>query len=71
VKVWNPTSGFIVWDLTKAVGIPTGSDLEGQKDLIIRLPQGWGKQRLQAERAPKKPCTHQDSEERGSDYTGN
>ena len=33
-------------DLTKGLGIPRDSDLEGQWDLIIVFPQDWGKQTL-------------------------
>ena len=57
--------------LTKGLGIPRESDLEGQRDLIVRLLQGWGKQRLQSWRAQTKPGVHQDSEERSSDSVGN
>jgi len=56
--------------LKDSLGIPRESDLEGQQDLITRLPQDWGKQRLQSWRAQTKPCMHQDSEERSSDPTG-
>ena len=35
-------------DLTKGLGIPRESVLEGQKNLITGLPQHWGKQRLQS-----------------------
>ena len=45
-------------DLPKGLGIPRESDLEGQQDLIIRLPQDWGKQRFQSWRAQIKPCMH-------------
>ena len=38
-------------DPTKGLGIPRESGLEGQRDLIIELPQDWGKQRLQSWRA--------------------
>ena len=31
-------------DPTEGLGIPRESELEGQWDLIIRLPQDWGKQ---------------------------
>ena len=31
-------------DPTKGLGIPREYDIESQWDLIIRLPQGWGKQ---------------------------
>ena len=42
MKVWNPTSGSPPGDSTKGLGIPRESDLEGQRDLITRLPQHWG-----------------------------
>jgi len=58
-------------DTTKGLGIPMESDLEAQQDLITRLPQKWGKQRLQAWKAQTKPWLHQDSEERSGDSTGN
>ena len=45
-------------DLTKGLGIPRESDLEGQQDLIIGLPQGWEKQRFYCWRAQTKfACT--------------
>ena len=40
-------------DLTNGLGIPRESDLEGQRDLITKLPQDWGKQRLQSWRAQR------------------
>ena len=46
MKILNPTSGFQPGVLTTGLGIPRESDLEGQRDLIIELPQDWGKQRL-------------------------
>ena len=57
MKVLKTTSGFPAWDLTKGLGIPRES--EGQRGLIIGLPQDWGKQRLQSWRAQTKSCTHQ------------
>ena len=45
------------------------SDLEGQWDLITRLPQDLEKQRLQSYRTQTKHCAHQGSEERSSDST--
>ena len=67
MKVLKTTSGFPAWDLTKGLGIPRES--EGQRGLIIGLPQDWGKQRLQSWRAQIKSCMHQDPEERSSDPT--
>ena len=55
-------------DLTNGLGIPRESDLEGQRDLITKLPQDWGKQRL-LEVTTK--CAHQDPGERTSDPTRN
>ena len=69
VKILNPTPGFQPGVMTTGLGIPRESDLEGQKDLIIELPQDWGKQRLQSWRAQTKPCVYQDPEERSSDPT--
>ena len=40
-------------DLTNGLGIPRESDLEAQWDLITKLPQDWGKQRLQSWRAQR------------------
>ena len=50
-------------NLIKGLGIPRKSDLESQWDLIIGVPQDWGKQRLQSWRAQTKSCVHQDPEE--------
>ena len=58
-------------DPTKGLGIPRKSDLEGQWDLITRLPQDWGKQRLQSWRTQTKFYAYQDIEERSSDSIGN
>ena len=46
------------------------SGFEGQRDLIIGLPQDWGKQRLQSWSTPTRSSAHQDPEERSSDPTG-
>ena len=43
MKVLKPMSGFPAWDPTKGLGIPREFDLEGQWDLITRLPRDWGK----------------------------
>ena len=43
----------------QGLGIPRESDLGGKQDLITRLPQDWGKQRLQSYRAQTKPCVYQ------------
>ena len=64
-------SRFLVWGPYKGTGTPRVSGLEGQQDLITRLPQDWGKQRFQSWRTQIKPCAHRDSEERSSDSTGN
>ena len=55
---------------TKGLGIPRKSDHEGQRHLIIRLPQKWGEQILQSWRTQTKSCTHQDLQERSSNPTG-
>ena len=47
--------------MTKGLGIPGESDLEGQWDLITRLPQAWGKQTPDLEGTNKTLHT-QDSE---------
>ena len=67
VNVLAPHQASQPGDLTLGLGIPRESGLEGQWDLIIGLPQDWGKQRLQSWRAQTKFCAHQDSEERSSD----
>ena len=54
-KVLSPTSGFPAWGSDRP-RIPRVSDLEGQWDLITRLPQDWRKQRLQSWRPQTKPC---------------
>ena len=69
-KVLNPTSGFPAWGSDKEMVLPRESGLEGQWDLITRLPQDWGKRRLQSWRAKTKPFIHEDPEERDSDPTG-
>ena len=38
-------------EMAGGVGIPRECDFEGQWDLITRLPQDWGKQRLHSWRA--------------------
>ena len=58
MKVLKPMSGFPAWDPTKGLGIPREFDLEGQWDLITRLPRDWGKERIQSWRAQTKPYTH-------------
>ena len=62
MKVLNPMSGFSAWNPTKGLGIPGESGLKGQQDLIMGLPEDWGKQRLQSQRAQTKFCMHQDPE---------
>ena len=63
-------SGFPPWGPNNGLGIPRESEFKGQRDLITRLLQDWGKENLQSWQAQTKPCTHQDSEERSSDLTG-
>ena len=46
MKVLSPTSGSPVWGSDNGTGTPKESDLEGQQDLIIRLPQDRGKPTL-------------------------
>ena len=46
-RFWNPYQASQPGDLTKGQGIPWQSGLEGQGDLIIGLPEDWGKERLQ------------------------
>ena len=46
MKVLNPTSGFPAWGSDKGLGIARESGLEGQRDLIVDLPEDWGKQIL-------------------------
>ena len=43
-RLWTPCQASQLGDMTKGLGIPGESDLEGQWDLITRLPQAWGKQ---------------------------
>ena len=62
-RFWAPRQSSQAGNLTKGPGIPKESDLEGQWDLIIELPQDWGKQRLQSCRAQKNP-THTSTRER-------
>ena len=57
-RFWTPRQAFQLDDLTKGLGIPKESDLEAQWDLIIKLPQDWGKQKLQSWRAQQNlACT--------------
>ena len=44
-------------DPKKELGIPKETDLEGQRDLITRLPYGWGKQTPVLEGTNKILCT--------------
>ena len=41
-RFWTPRQGSQPGDLTKGLGIPRESDLEGQWDLITGLSQDWG-----------------------------
>ena len=63
-RFWTPHQASQPGDLKKGLRIPRESDLEGQRDLIIGLPQDWGKQGLQSWSAQTKSCIHQDPEER-------
>ena len=45
-RFWTPYQASQPGGLTKRLGIPRESDLEGQKDLIKGIPQAWGKHRL-------------------------
>ena len=56
--------------MTKELGIPRESGLQGQWALIIGLPQDWGKQKLQSWRVQTTFCVHQVPEERSSDPLG-
>ena len=69
-KFWIPSQASQPGDNTKGLGIPRESGLEGQWDLIIGLPEDWGKQKFQSWKAQPKFCMHQDPEERSSDPTG-
>ena len=69
-RFWTPHQASQLGDLTKRLGISRESDLEGQHDLITRLPQDWGKQRFHYWRAQTKPCAYQNPGERNSDPTG-
>ena len=43
-RFWTPCQASQPGDPAKGRGIPRESDLEGQQDLITRLPQNWRKQ---------------------------
>ena len=45
-RLWESHQASPAGDPAKGLGIPRESDFEGQQDLITRLPQVWGKQRL-------------------------
>ena len=66
-RFWTPHQASQPGDLTKGLGIPRESDLEDQWDLIVGLPEDWGKQRLQSWGAQIKFCMHQDPQKRSSD----
>ena len=55
------------WKYYTGVGSP---EIKDQWDLIIGLPQDWGRQRLHSWRAQTKRYMHQDPGERNSDTTG-
>jgi len=55
-------------DSIKGLGILRESDTEGQQNLIMGLPQDWGKQRFHSWKTQTKSCVHQDPGERSS-YT--
>ena len=46
-KVLEPTVDFLIWGSSKGTENPRESDYEGQWDLIIKLPQNWGKRLLE------------------------
>ena len=66
-KFWDPCQASQPRDLAKDLRIPRECDFAGQQDLIIRLPQDWGKQSW---RAQINYCVHQDPRERGRDPAG-
>ena len=70
MKVLNPTSGFLTRGIDKGTGNLQGICLEGQWDMTVKIPQDWGKPRLQSWRTQTKSCAHQDPEERSSNPTG-
>ena len=55
-RFWAPWQAFQLGDLTKN-GDPQGIWPSGQQNLIIGLPQDWGKQRLYSLRARSFACT--------------
>ena len=63
-------SVFPAWESDKETVNPQGPDLEGHWDLIIGLPQYWGRQRVHSWRAQTKSYMHQDPGEISSDPTG-
>ena len=67
---WTSGWAFQPGDLTKGLGIPREFGLEGQQDLIIGIPEDWGKHKLQSWGAQTKFSIHQDPGERSSDPTG-
>ena len=69
-RFWAPCQASQLGNLAKRLGIPRESNLEGQWDLIIGLPQDWVTQRLQSWRVQTKSCPHQDPGERSTDPTG-
>ena len=70
MHVLSPISASQPGDPTKGLGIPRKSGLEGQRKVIIGLPEDWGKQGLQFWRAQTKFHMHQDPEERNRVPTG-
>ena len=48
LRFWTPCQFSQLGDPKKGRGSPRESDLEDHQDLIIGLPQDWGKQRLQS-----------------------
>ena len=67
VKILNTILGSLAWGIDK--GNRQG-DCESPGNLIIGLPEDWGKQRFQSWRAQPTCRAHQDPEERSSDPTG-
>ena len=55
-RFWAPWQASSM-GIQQRMGIPRESDLEGQQNLIIGVPQDWGKQRLHSLRAQNFACT--------------
>ena len=57
-RFWTPCQVSQPGDPTRELGIPREYGFEGQWDLVIGLPEDWGKQTLQSRRAQTKFCMH-------------